>query len=274
MTIIAGVMGWPITHSRSPLLHRFWIERAGVDAVYLPFATPPDRLAEAVSGLSALGIRGVNVTIPHKEQALALADEPTAAASAIGAANMLTVGADGRLLADNSDAFGFIAHLRASVGSALDKLLPAVILGAGGVARAIAYALTDAGVGDVRIHNRTHARAAALAASFPSVVVVPDAQKIEALREARLIVNATALGMGDGALPCDPAILRSDSVVYDTVYTPLDTPLLHAARARNLHTVDGLGMLMHQARAGARLWYGVETEPDAALRALLEASFA
>lgn len=273
MTIIAGVLGWPISHSRSPLLHRHWIAAAGVDAVYLPFAVRPERFAAAASGLAALGVAGVNVTIPHKEQALSHADSATPAARAIGAANMLTVGADGRLAADNSDAFGFLAHLTATISNDPKRFDPALIIGAGGVARAAVYALADFGVERIVILNRTRSRAEALAALYTQAEAVTHDDAAEAIATARLVVNATSIGMQSDETPIDVSLSPSDAILFDTVYTPLETALLRAARQRGLATVDGLGMLMHQARAGARLWYGVDIPPDDALRAVLERSF-
>lgn len=265
---LAGVFGWPVAHSRSPRLHGFWLERHGIDGAYLPFAVEPGNLAAALRALPVLGLRGVNLTLPHKEAALGLVDRVSDEARRIGAINTVVVDAEGRLEGRNTDAYGFLAHLRASAPDWRAEAGPALLLGAGGAARAIAVALLDAGVPQLRLVNRTGARAMELAAALGNRVSVIDWQhRHRALEGAALLVNSTTLGMeGQGALDLDLASLRDSAVVYDIVYAPLETPLLAAARARGLATVDGIGMLLHQARPGFAAWFGVEPEVTAELR--------
>jgi shikimate dehydrogenase len=270
-TRLAGVIGWPISHSRSPRLHGFWLEQHGIDGVYLPFAVRPESLAAALAGLPALGLRGVNVTLPHKEAALALLAHASAEAKRIGAVNTIVVGEDGRLEGSNTDGHGFLEHLLASTPSFQASRGPAVLLGAGGAARAIAVALVDAGVPELRVTNRTSWRTADLAAALgPRVIAVDWAERAAALAEARLLVNATTLGMA-GQPPLDLALARlpATAIVYDIVYVPLETPLLAAARARGNPVVDGIGMLLHQARPGFAAWFGVEPKVTAELRAFV-----
>lgn len=269
---IAGVIGWPIAHSRSPLLHGWWLERHGVDGAYLPFAVQPERVGDAVRGLAGLGLKGVNVTIPHKEAALERADTASPTALRIGAANMLTVDAEGAIHADNSDAYGFAENLRAGLEESRWRDRPALLLGAGGAARAVAVALLNLGVASLHIANRTVERADALAAALDDRATghpIGDAPEIA--KVAGLIVNCTASGMGGDGAPIDLAAIDSRAAVVDTVYTPLETPLLRAARARGLATLDGLGMLIHQGRPGFRAWFGVDPIVDPAVRALLVA---
>jgi shikimate dehydrogenase len=265
---LAGVIGWPIAHSRSPRLHGYWLERYGIDGAYLPFAVRPERLAAALAALPALGLRGINVTLPHKEAALGLCTRVTEGARRIGAVNTIVVTEDGQLEGSNTDAFGFLAHLAASQPGFRPDSGPAVLLGAGGAARAIAMALLDAGTPELRLVNRTKMRAEALATALgPQVRLVDWAERSAALAGAVLFVNSTTLGMtGQPALDLSLAALPRAAVVYDIVYVPLETPLLAAARARGHAVVDGLGMLLHQARPGFAAWFGREPEVDAALR--------
>jgi len=268
---LAGVMGWPVGHSRSPRLHGYWLERYRIDGAYVPLAVPPGRLAEALRALPALGFAGCNVTVPHKEAALAAVDDVEAEARSIGAVNTIVVGPDGRLAGRNTDAYGFMAHLRAAAPAWRPAAGPAAVIGAGGAARAVLHALAAAGVPEIRLVNRTPARAEALAAALQGPIAVrPWAQRAEALAGAALLVNTTTLGMtGQPALDLAPEGLAPGAVVYDLVYAPLATPLLQAARAAGLAAVDGLGMLLHQARPGFEAWFGVEPEVDAGLRAFV-----
>jgi shikimate dehydrogenase len=265
---LAGVIGWPIAHSRSPRLHGYWLERYGIDGAYLPFAVRPERLAAALAGLPALGLSGINVTLPHQEAALGLCTRVTEAARRIGAVNTIVVTEDGKLEGSNTDAFGFLAHLAASQPDFRPDSGPAVLLGAGGAARAIAVALLDAGAPELRLVNRTRERAEALSAVLgPRARLVDWGGRTRALEGATLLVNSTTLGMtGQPALDLDLAALPRAAVVYDIVYVPLETPLLAAARARGHPVVDGLGMLLHQARPGFACWFGREPEVDSALR--------
>ena len=265
---VAGVMGWPVSHSRSPRLHGFWLEAYGIDGAYVPLAVRPERFETALRGLAALGMRGCNVTLPHKEATLALADHADDVARRIGAANTVVVREDGALAVTNTDAFGFIENLEARApGWPSDR--PAVLLGAGGASRAVIVALLDAGVPQVRIANRTLERAQALADTFgPAVLPVAWEERAAALDGAGLLVNGTQLGMA-GQAPLEMTLdgLAGDGVVYDLVYVPLQTDLLRAAAARHLRCVDGLGMLLHQARPGFAAWFGREPEVTGALYA-------
>ena len=267
--IVAGVMGWPVGHSRSPRLHNFWLARAGIDGAYVPFAVPPGRVEEALRALPALGFAGTNATIPHKEAAFAAVDETDAIARRIGAVNTVFVKEDGALAGTNTDAFGFAEALRSRLGAWSGAGAVAVVLGAGGAARAIVAALQDERASEIRLVNRTATRAEAIRERFgPPVVAVGWDEREEALDGAAFLVNTTALGMEGGeALDIRLDALPGDAVVNDIVYTPLETALLASARARGLRAVDGLEMLLHQARPGFAGWYGFEPAVDDALRA-------
>ena len=265
---LAGVLGWPVSHSKSPRLHGYWLERHGIDGAYLPLPVAPENFAQAVRALVDLGFRGANVTVPHKEEALALAlaDEADDNAKRIGAANTL-VFRDGRIVASNTDGFGFFANLEQGAPSWRPQA-PALVLGAGGAARAVIVALLDSGCRELRLCNRTAARAEVLRDTFGgSVTVVPWEEREAALTDLGLLVNTTSLGMeGQPPLSLDLARLSASAVVNDLVYAPLETPLLAAARRQGNPAVDGLGMLLHQARPGFEAWFGVRPEVDAALR--------
>jgi len=265
---LAGVMGWPISHSRSPRLHNFWLEQYGIDGAYLPLAVRPEQLEQAVRALPVLGFRGCNLTLPHKLQVMDIADEVDEAAQRIGAANTIVVDEDGRLLASNTDAFGFSAALIAGAGDADLAGRPAVLLGAGGAARAIVVALLDLGVPEIRVTNRTQARADELAAAFGArLTVFPWNERGDALAGAGLLVNSTSLGMS-GQPPLDLSLekLPKTAVVMDAVYSPLLTSMLQDATSRGNVAVDGLGMLLHQARPGFARWFGRDPEVTPALR--------
>ena len=268
---LAGVMGWPVDHSLSPRLHGYWLEANGIDGAYLPLAVAPEHFARALGVLALLGFRGVNVTVPHKVAALDAVDAADPLARRIGAVNTITVRDDGSLEGTNTDAFGFIEHLKATVPDWQAKNGSAVIIGAGGAARAICVGLLDAGVAEITIVNRTLARAEALATAVGGPVrVLPWAGRANAVGDAALVVNATTLGMtGQPALDLDAAAIDDDAVVCDIVYAPLQTPLLRAAAGRGLRTVDGLGMLIHQARPGFEAWFAVAPEITDDLRAFL-----
>ncbi len=268
---VAGVMGWPIAHSKSPQLHGYWLKQYGIDGAYVPFAVHPDRVEQAIRALPALGLRGANVTVPFKEKALAIADIVTPTARRIGAANTLTVLEDGQIHADNTDAFGFTQNLAAGAPDWQAAAAPAVVIGAGGAARSVLVALHDAGVKVIRLINRTTERAAALADELgPGIEVVNWSERSQALAGAGVLVNTTTLGMaGHPPLELALEVLPTTALVTDIVYTPLETPLLAAARARGLAVVDGLGMLLHQGRPGFARWFGVEPEVTPALRAHL-----
>jgi shikimate dehydrogenase len=270
----ACVMGWPVAHSLSPVLHGHWLKRYGIDGSYEAFPVRPEDLAEAISGLRRDGLRGTNLTVPHKEAAMALVDNVDETAQRIGAVNTLFMTPDGTLNATNTDAYGLIENIRAAAPDALEGRFggkPVVILGAGGAARAAVVGLADIGVSEIRIVNRTVARAESLAGIVSDQDVVVRAldweKRDEALAGAGLLVNTTTLGMeGQAPLHINLDSLSEAAVVNDIVYAPLETELLSAARARGNPAVDGLGMLLHQARAGFREWFGVDPEVDDDLR--------
>lgn len=265
---LAGVMGWPVEQSRSPRLHGYWLEKYGVDGAYVPLGIDPGHFGQALRVLALLGFRGVNVTVPHKEAALAAVDVVDPLARRIGAVNTVTVRADGSLEGTNTDAYGFTEHLKASAPDWRPDRGPAVVIGAGGAARAVCVALVDAGVPEVRVVNRTLGRAEALALAIGEPLrVLPWINRARALADAALVVNSTLQGMtGQPALDLDLTSLPDCGVVYDVVYTPLETPLLKAAAERGHKVVDGLGMLLHQARPGFKVWFGVEPEVTDELR--------
>jgi shikimate dehydrogenase len=265
----AGVMGWPVAHSRSPLLHGHWLERYGVDGAYVPLPVRPERLAAALRSLPVLGFAGCNLTIPHKEAALAVCDELDPLVRRIGAVNTVVVRDDERLEGRNTDAFGFLESLKEAQPGWRAEAGPAVVVGAGGAARAVVVALLDAGAPEVRLVNRTAARAEALARELGGAVRVRGwAGREAALAEASLLVNTTSQGMvGEPPLDLALDLLPPAAPVFDAVYVPLETPLLAAARARGNPAVDGLGMLLHQARPGFEAWFGVRPEVTPELRA-------
>ncbi len=265
---LAGVIGDPIGHSKSPRLHGHWLAQLGVPGHYIPIHVRPDHLVNALDGLRALGFAGVNVTIPHKEQVLAHADQVTDAARSIGAANTLTFDAAGQLHADNTDAYGFLQNLRDHDPDLSCAKGPVAILGAGGASRAVIWALLDAGCPELRLANRTEDRAQALARRFgPRVKVVPVDRPDQLWSDASLAVNATSLGMATTqAVPFDLSGLPDTALATDLIYTPLDTAFLQAARAKGCATVDGLGMLLHQAVPGFERWFGQRPQVTDALR--------
>jgi len=263
---IAGVIGWPVSHSRSPRLHGYWLANYGIDGAYIPLAVAPDRFPTAVAGLAAAGLRGVNITLPHKAAALSACDMVDDNARRIGAVNTIVFGNDGALRGSNTDAFGFLENIRRNAAWRAGGI--AVVLGAGGAARAVCVALADAGMIDIRVINRTGARAARLAADLGAPLTVRDWEtRHDALASAALLVNTTSLGMtGQPPLDLDLAALPMDAVVNDIVYAPMETDLLARARARGNPAVDGLGMLLHQARPGFEAWFGVAPKVTDELR--------
>jgi shikimate dehydrogenase len=273
---IAGVMGWPVAHSRSPALHGFWLAEHGIDGAYIPLPVRPEDFRRALQALPLLGFAGCNVTIPHKQAALETVDELDASARQSGAVNTVVVRPNRTLVGSNTDAFGFRESLRAAVPGWRAAAGPAVVLGAGGGARAVVAALIEDGAGEIRLVNRTPARAAALAKELRGPVRgIAWEDRAKALAGAALLVNATSLGMeGQMALDLSLDNLPPDAVVNDIVYVPLETPLLAAARARGHRVVDGLDMLMHQGRAGFAAWFGVMPEVTPALRRAMEATLA
>lgn len=271
---LAGVIGWPITHSLSPRLHGYWLSQNAIDGAYVPLGVSPDHLERALAGLAALGFAGANVTVPHKQRALAAVDEVAPVARRIGAVNTLIVQPDGRLYGTNTDAFGFLENLRERAPGWQAAAGPVLVLGAGGAARAVVAALIDAGVPELRIANRHIERAEAVAADIGGPIrIVSWEQRADALPGIALLVNTTSLGMvGQPALQLDLSRLPPAAIVADIVYTPLTTPLLAAATARGNPVVDGLGMLLHQARPAFAAWYGHDPDvTDGLRRFLLEA---
>jgi shikimate dehydrogenase len=268
---VAGVMGWPVGHSRSPRLHGHWFERYGIDGVYIPIPVRAEDVALAFRALPRLGFLGWNVTVPHKETACRLVDALDPLAARIGAVNTVLVDPDGRTRGLNSDGVGFLANLRQQAPAWRPAGGPALLLGAGGSARAVAVTLLDAGVPALRLANRTPERAAALAgelAGLGHVTAIGWDGVGAALRETSLLVNCTSLGMtGQPPLMIDLAPLPVPAVVADLVYAPLETELLAEARRRGHAAVEGLGMLLHQAAIGFAHWGGVVPEVDARLRA-------
>jgi shikimate dehydrogenase len=265
----AFVTGHPIAHSRSPRIHGYWLKTYGIDGSYRAIDVAPADFPEFLSSLRANGLQGGNVTIPHKEVAFARVERRDEAAEMIGAVNMLWLD-DGVLWGGNSDWLGFAGNLDEHAPG-WDKNGPAVVLGAGGAARAVIHALKVRGVKDIRIVNRTFPRAQELADRFGAGVTAHGTVG-DLLGDAGLLVNTTALGMhGDTTLAADPAGLPGHAIVSDIVYVPLETPLLAAARARNLKTVDGLGMLLHQAVPGFERWFGKRPEVTPELRTMIVA---
>ncbi|WP_114966987.1 shikimate dehydrogenase [Alkalilacustris brevis] len=266
---LAGVIGAPIAHSKSPRLHGHWLARYGIAGYYIPLEVAQNDIAEVIHLLPRMGFVGVNVTIPHKETVLRLADSVTDRAALIGAANTLTYAKDGKIHADNTDGYGFIANLRQHVPSWRPADGPAAVLGAGGAARAVVSALLEAGAPEIRIANRTRARSEALRTEFGARVIVYDwVQAGNMLEDALTVVNTTALGMTgkpDLRVPLDG--LNPRAVVNDLVYAPLQTQFLKNAAALGCITVDGLGMLLHQAAPGFERWFGTRPEVDDAARA-------
>jgi len=267
---VACLIGWPAAHSRSPLIHHYWLRTLGIEGGYSIEAVPPEGFAEFVLHLSTHGFVGANVTIPHKERALALS-MPDARARAVGAANTLWYDGD-ELRSTNTDIEGFINNLDASA-QGWDAVEDALVLGAGGSARAVVFGLIERGIQRVHLANRTVGRARVLADQFGANVHPVSWDAIgDLLPRAGLLVNTTSLGMhGQPALEVDAGLLPSNAVVADLVYVPLETPLLAAAQARGLRTADGLGMLLHQAVGGFELWFGKRPEVTSELRDLVEA---
>ena len=265
---LAGVIGSPISHSKSPKLHGYWLNRYGLRGHYVPMEISADDLEETLRALPKAGFVGLNVTIPHKERVLNVADLVTDRAALMGAANTLIFRRDGSIHADNTDGYGFIENLRQGAPQWAANAGPAAVIGAGGAARAVVAALIDSGATEIRISNRTKTRAEALRQEFGVKVQVVDwVQAGNMLEGAATVVNTSSLGMAgkpEMRIPLDG--LSPDAVVTDLVYTPLETRLLAEARTIGCTTVDGLGMLLHQAAPGFERWFGVRPEVDEAAR--------
>jgi shikimate dehydrogenase len=272
--LMAGVMGWPVMHSRSPKIHNYWFAKYGLAGTYVPLAVRPDGLRAALRALAPLGFAGCNLTIPHKETAFEIVDRVDPSARRIGAINCVAVAPDGTLDGSNNDGFGYIQSILESAPSWRAGAGPIVVIGAGGAARAILLSLADRGARDIRLVNRTAARAAAVEREFgaPIKALAWD-DRHAALDGAAMLVNATSQGMaGEGPLDIALDRLPTGALVCDIVYIPRETPLLAAARRRGNRTVNGLGMLLHQARSAFHAWFGVMPEATVELRAMIEAT--
>jgi shikimate dehydrogenase len=272
--LLAGVMGWPVMHSRSPKLHSYWLERYGLAGAYLPLAIQPDGLERALRALGPLGFAGCNLTIPHKEQALRIVDHADDRARRIGAISCVTVNKDGTLTGTNNDWYGFLENLLEAQPAWRADAGPAVVMGAGGGSRAVVDALIHAGAKEIRLINRTHERAVTLARDLGGpVTCVKWAERHSALEGAALLVNTTSQGMvGNPPLDLTLDALPRSAIVYDIIYIPGQTPLLAAAHARGNATLNGLGMLLHQGRPAWKSWFSLEVEVTRELRALIEAT--
>ncbi|MBY6135585.1 shikimate dehydrogenase [Nocardioides marinus] len=268
---LAGVIGCPIAQSKSPQLHRHWLQQHGIAGHYIPMHVEPEDLADAIRMMPKMGFVGANVTIPHKEAVMDIADQVTDRAKVIGAANTLIFREDGSILADNTDGYGFITNLHQGAPNWDPQSGPAVVLGAGGACRAVVASLLEAGVPEILLTNRTRERAEQLRSEFGDRIRVEDwIQAGNIIEEGALVVNTTSLGMtGNPRLRVPLDGLRQDAVVTDLIYAPLKTELLSYAEEVGCTVVDGLGMLLHQAVPGFERWFGVRPEVDADTRAAL-----
>ena len=272
--LLAGVMGWPVMHSRSPALHNYWFAHYGLAGTYVPLAIEPDNLEAALRALAPLGFAGCNLTIPHKERALAIVDTVDPVARRIGAISCVVVRPDRSLAGTNNDSYGFVHNVLQQQPEWRADAGPIAVIGAGGGARAVVYSIAERGAKEIRVVNRTPGRAQALAREFGSpVAAISWEERHRALDGAAMLVNTTSQGMsGQPALDLVLESLPVHALVCDIVYVPLETPLLAAARRRGNRTVDGLGMLLHQARPAWKSWFGLEPEVTPELRALIEAT--
>ena len=265
---LAGVIGCPIAHSKSPKIHGHWLKTLGIQGAYIPMEVEPANLKDVILTLPKMGFVGANVTLPHKEAIMEIADFVTDRAALIGAVNTLIFRADGKIQGDNTDGYGFLENLKTEAPDWAPQAGPAAVLGAGGAARAVIASLLDAGVPEIMLSNRTRVRADRLKSVFGNRVTVYDwVQAGNMLDHAALVVNTTSLGMiGKPELRVPLDGLRPDTVVTDLVYAPLKTKLLETAEEMGCVTVDGLGMLLHQAVPGFERWFGTRPEVDRAAR--------
>jgi len=272
---IAGLLGWPVAHSRSPVIHNHWLAQFGIPGRYVLFPVPPEKLEAAVRGLSALGLRGCNVTTPHKQAIFPMLDRVDDLARRIGAVNTVVVEKDGTLTGFNNDGNGFIQSLRDAKPDWRPDSGPILVLGAGGASRAVAASLAAQGATEIRVTNRTREKAQEIADAVGAAVrIVPWEQREDALDGIAMLANATSLGSA-GKPPLEMPLdrLPRDAIVGDLIYVPPETPLLAAARARGNVTVNGLGLLLNQARPAFNAWFGVMPEITPALRAAIAATF-
>jgi shikimate dehydrogenase len=272
---LAGLIGMPVAHSRSPVIHNFWLKAHGIRGTYVPLAVKPERLTEALPGLAALGFRGCNVTMPHKQTAMPLLHRVNETARRIGAVNTIVVEADGTLSGFNNDGNGFVQSLRDAKPDWRADHGPILLLGAGGSSRAVVVALLENGAREIRIANRTAEKADAIATEFgPDVKAVDWAARSAAVADVALLINCTDQGMiGKPALAIDLARLAATTLVADLIYTPLETPFLADARMRGCVTVNGLGTLLNQARLAFKAWFGVLPDVTPELLKAIEATF-
>ncbi len=272
--LLAGVMGWPVTHSRSPLLHNYWFQQHKLAGTYVPLAIAPARLNPALRALHPLGFAGCNLTIPHKQEAMKCVDEVDTVSKKIGAISCVVVRPDGSLAGTNNDCYGFIQSIRHEQPGWRADSGPSVVVGAGGGARAVCYALVEAGAKAIRLVNRTFDRAKKIAEDFGGPIdALSWEQRHDALEDAAMVVNTTSQGMlGQSALELKLDRLPLRALVLDIIYIPLETPFLRAARERGNPTINGLGMLLHQGRPAWRAWFGIEPEVTPELRAVMEKS--
>ena len=268
---LVAVLGSPVAHSKSPLLHGFWLKQFGISGHYIPIDVKATDLEQVLQTLPKMGFVGANVTLPHKEKILSIADQISDRAALIGAANTLVFQPDGKLYADNTDGYGFIENIRQHAPDWQAKDGPALVLGAGGAARAIVSALLEAGAPEVYISNRTRSRADQIKSDFGNRVNVVDWVKASTeIEHTHTLVNTTSLGMtGKPALNISLKGLRPETLVTDIVYTPLETEFLQAARSKGSTVVDGLGMLIHQAVPGFERWFGQKPVVDQEIRDIL-----
>jgi shikimate dehydrogenase len=270
--LLAGVMGWPVMHSRSPMLHNYWFKRHNLAGTYVPLAIRPEGLAAALRALHPLGFAGCNLTIPHKEQAMTIVDEVDTLAKSIGAISCVVARADGSISGTNNDCYGFIHNIRQELPAWRADAGPIVVIGAGGGSRAVCYGLAQEGAREIRVVNRTLARAKGIAGEFGGPIkALPWEQRHEALEGAAMVVNTTSCGMvGQPLLDIRLDKLPKSALAADIIYIPLETPFLAVARKRGNHTVNGLGMLLNQGRPAWKAWFGIEPEVTAELRAMVE----
>ena len=272
---LAGVIGMPVAHSRSPVLHNFWLKAHGLSGVYVPLAVPPERLKEALPGLAALGFRGCNVTMPHKQAVMPLLARVNDTARRVGAVNLVVVAEDGTLSGFNTDGNAFVQSLRDAKASWRADEGPILLIGAGGAARAVLVALLESGATDITITNRTAEKADALAREFGAAIrTVAWADRSAAVADKALVANCTDRGMvGKDPLDIDLSRLSSKTIAADLIYTPLETPFLAAARTRGCLTVNGLGLLLNQGRIAFNAWFGVMPDVTPELVKAIEATF-